>query len=78
MICRKFSFPKLTQFSPGNNVPDNSSSNTDGCVWRDTCVYSTELKRPYHHFQQPTLEEIFHPKTYPTLTGRKGAGCCSL
>jgi hypothetical protein len=36
MICRKYSFQKLTQFSQ-----DAADSNRDGFLWRDTCVSST-------------------------------------
>jgi hypothetical protein len=46
MICRKYSFQKLNEFSQGNNVPDVPASNSDGFLWRDTCVSSTQLNRP--------------------------------
>jgi hypothetical protein len=45
MIWRKYSFQKVTKFPQGNNVPDAHASNTDGCVCRDTCISSTQLKR---------------------------------
>jgi hypothetical protein len=35
-----------TQFSQGNNVLDAPASDTNGFLWRDTCVFSTQLKRP--------------------------------
>jgi hypothetical protein len=37
------SFQKLTHFLQGNNVLDAAASNTDGILWRDTCVSSTLL-----------------------------------
>jgi hypothetical protein len=46
MICRKYSFQKLTQLSQGNNVLDVPASNTDGFLLKDTCVSSTQLNRP--------------------------------
>jgi hypothetical protein len=38
LICRKYSFQKLTQFSQGSNVRGDVASNIDGFLWRDTCV----------------------------------------
>jgi hypothetical protein len=46
MICRKYSFQKLTQFSQANNVLGAAASNIVGFLWRDTCVSSTQLNRP--------------------------------
>jgi hypothetical protein len=46
VICRKYSFQILTQFSKGNNVLDPPDSNTNGGLWGDTCVPSTWLSRP--------------------------------
>jgi hypothetical protein len=44
--CRKYSFQKLTEFSQGNQVLDAPASNTDNILPRDTCVSSTQMKRP--------------------------------
>jgi hypothetical protein len=46
MICRKYSFPKWTQFSQGNNVPDATASNTHRFLSRHICVSSPYLNRP--------------------------------
>jgi hypothetical protein len=43
--CRKYSFPKLTQFSQGENALDSPASNIDGILYRDKCVSSTYLNR---------------------------------
>jgi hypothetical protein len=37
---------KLSQFSQGNNVLDAPASGTNGFLLRDTCISSTQLKRP--------------------------------
>jgi hypothetical protein len=47
IICRKYSFQKLILFSLGNKVLDANASNTNGCLWRDTCRSSTQLNRPF-------------------------------
>jgi hypothetical protein len=31
----------------GNNVQDAAASNIDGFLWRDACVSSTQLNRPF-------------------------------
>jgi hypothetical protein len=46
VICRKYSFGKLTQFSQGFNVLDAASSYIDNFVRTDTFVSSTHLNRP--------------------------------
>jgi hypothetical protein len=46
MICLKYSFQKLAQFSQENNVLDATPSNIDGFPWRGVCVSSTQLNRP--------------------------------
>jgi hypothetical protein len=46
MVCKKYSIQKVTQFSHGNNVLDAYASNTDGFLFRDTCVSSTQLNKP--------------------------------
>jgi hypothetical protein len=45
LLCMKYSFPKITQFSLGNNVLDAAASNIDCVLWRDTCVSSIQLRR---------------------------------
>jgi hypothetical protein len=37
LSCRSIPWKKLPQFSQGN---------TTGCLWHDTCVFSTHLNRP--------------------------------
>jgi hypothetical protein len=39
-------FPKLTQFSQGNNMVDAAASNINGFLWRDTCVSSPMMNSP--------------------------------
>jgi hypothetical protein len=46
MICRKYVFQKLAQFSQGNNVLDAPASNMGVSLWRDICVSSTQMNRP--------------------------------
>jgi hypothetical protein len=36
----KYSFEKLIQFSQGNNVLDAPTSNPNGSLSRDTCVFT--------------------------------------
>jgi hypothetical protein len=38
---QKYSFPKLTQLSQKNNVPDALASNTDDFLSGNTCISST-------------------------------------
>jgi 23S rRNA U2552 (ribose-2'-O)-methylase RlmE/FtsJ len=38
MICRKYSFQKVTQFSQVNNVLSDTAPNTHGIISRDICV----------------------------------------
>jgi hypothetical protein len=51
--CRKLSFHELTQFSQGNNVLESEPSNIDGFLWRDTCVASTKVNRPFWYKESP-------------------------
>jgi hypothetical protein len=46
MICRKYSFQKLTEFLQGSYVQDASAPNIDGFLWIDTRVSSTQVNRP--------------------------------
>jgi hypothetical protein len=46
LLCWKYSFQKLTQFSQGNNVLDAPASSSLGFLWELTCVSSTQLIRP--------------------------------
>jgi hypothetical protein len=65
MICRKYSFQKLTQLSHGNNVLDSAASTIGGFLWRDKFVYLTQLNRPIwkkgalFHLQNYDLQEVF-------------------
>jgi hypothetical protein len=43
LICRMYSFQKLTQFSQGDNVLDAPTSNIDGFLSRDTLLSSSQL-----------------------------------
>jgi hypothetical protein len=58
MIFKKYSFPKLTQFSQGKNVLDAPASTSDGGLWTDTCVSSTQLNKPIwnNHRLSPVLQ----------------------
>jgi hypothetical protein len=60
MICRKYFFQNLKQFSQGNNVLGAHASNTDGFLFRDTSVSSTLLKRQYLEQTEPmsTMKHI--------------------
>jgi hypothetical protein len=42
MICRKYFFHKLTQYSQGKNALDTSTSNTDGCLGEMCFIISAE------------------------------------
>jgi hypothetical protein len=46
LSCRKYSFTRLTQFSQGNNVLDDTCCNIDFFLSRDSCVSSTQMNRP--------------------------------
>jgi hypothetical protein len=46
MICRKYFFQKLAQFSQENNELHASASKTNGFFSRTTCVSSTQLNTP--------------------------------
>jgi hypothetical protein len=35
LMCRKYAFQKLFQFSQGNNLLDAHASNTDGVLYTD-------------------------------------------
>jgi hypothetical protein len=80
MIYRKYFFKKLTQFSLGNNVLDANSSNTDGCLWTDTCVSLAQLNRPIwdklslSHLENYDFQKVFLSKTKSILTGQQ----CSI
>jgi hypothetical protein len=58
MSFKKYSFPKLTQFSQGKNVLDAPASTSDGGLWTDTCVSSTQLNKPIwnKHSLSPLLK----------------------
>jgi hypothetical protein len=50
----KCSFPKRTQFSDGNYLLDAAVSYTDGFLWRDSYVSSTQLNRRIWNQQSVT------------------------
>jgi hypothetical protein len=62
-------------------VLDAPASNTYGCLSRDTCVSSNQVKGPvwnkiaYHHHEKPTLEEVFLSITNLILTGKQSDSC---
>jgi hypothetical protein len=68
VIFWQYFFQKLTEFTLGNNVLDAPASNTDGFVWRDTCVPSKKQKRPiwrnraHLRLDPPNLQELFLEK----------------
>jgi hypothetical protein len=70
LICRKYSFQKLTQFSQGYNVIDSNSCNTHGFLSRDISVSSTWLNRPTRSKQTTsTLKHLSCRKyTFQKLT----------
>jgi hypothetical protein len=43
MICRKYSFQKVTQFPNENNELDVAASNTADFLSKGTCVSSTQV-----------------------------------
>jgi hypothetical protein len=45
---------KIAQFSEGNSVLDTLASNTNGFLWRDTCVTLLQLNRPTWNKESPT------------------------
>jgi hypothetical protein len=45
-LLKEVFLEKLSQFPQGNNALDLPASNTDGCLWTDTCVSLTQLNRP--------------------------------
>jgi hypothetical protein len=61
----------------GNNVLDAAASNIDGFHWRDTCVFSIQLRRPFWSKEGITpswnlcLQEEFLSKTKSLLTGKE-------
>jgi hypothetical protein len=57
-IFKKYSFPKRTQFSMGKNVLVAPASTSDGVLWTDTCVSSTQLNKPIwnNHSLSPLLQ----------------------
>jgi hypothetical protein len=79
MICKTYSFQKLNHFSQGNNVLDITASNTNGFLFRDTCVSLTQLNRicgtnkAYLNFEKLNLQESIPLKTISVLTGSQCA-----
>jgi hypothetical protein len=81
MIFRKYSFQKLTQFSQGNKVLHDHSSNTDVFLSRDSCVSSNQLNRSIWGNKRcnPPWKLWFAKnipvKTISILTGKQYARC---
>jgi len=46
LVCRKYSFQNLTEFSWPNNVLDVAATFIAGFLWRDAYGSSTQVKRP--------------------------------
>jgi hypothetical protein len=63
MICRKYSFQKLTDFSQGKDVLNAAASNIDSLFSRGTCVSSTQLNRPIWRKHTPS------PRRNPNVAG---------
>jgi hypothetical protein len=63
-------FQKVTQFSQGNNMLHPPVSNTNDCLWRITCVSSTQQNMPiwiklaFLNLENYDLQEVFLTKTY--------------
>jgi hypothetical protein len=55
LICRMYSYQKLTQFSQGNNVLNSDTSNRDVFLWISINVPSTQLNSPTWNKQSLTL-----------------------
>jgi hypothetical protein len=81
LICKKYSYKKLTQFSQGNNMPNAAAPNiivffgeiqvflqlkVNRHVWRKQSLSPPEI---------PKLQEIFLSKTDYILTGKQCASC---
>jgi hypothetical protein len=46
LVCRKYSFQKLPEFSWHNNMLDGAATFIAGFLWRDTYGSSTQVNRP--------------------------------
>jgi hypothetical protein len=84
LICRSYSFQKLTQFLQGNQVVDAAASNINGFLWSYTCVLIPRWIGPYgtkwafFHLETPKLQEVFLSITHSILTGKQCASHCSI
>jgi hypothetical protein len=76
---QKYAFQKLIQFSQGNTVLDAPTSNADGFVSKDTCVFSrcwTDLGRTkfaFLHLEYSGWQHVFLSKTTWNHTGKQCA-----
>jgi hypothetical protein len=74
-ICGKYSFPKLTQFSQGNNVLEAAASSIDGLLaeihefLQLSSIGLFRAGRTYLHPETTKLQEVFLSKTKSILTG---------
>jgi hypothetical protein len=81
LICRKYSFQKLTQWSQGNNVLDATDSNID--VFFGELYVFLQLswivlfgtKWASFHLENYDLQKIFLSKLKAILTGKQCARC---
>jgi hypothetical protein len=62
MICRKYSFQKLTQFSKEKNVLDVADSSIPGFLCRAKCVPSAQLNKPITTGKHCSLKKYSFPK----------------
>jgi hypothetical protein len=70
-------FPKITQFSQGNNVLDAAASNINDLLWRGTWVFQVRgiglfgKNRFCLHLETYRSQEIIHSKSYSMLTRKQ-------
>jgi hypothetical protein len=67
---------KLSQFLKRNNVLDVLESNTNGFLWRDTYISSSQLNktisnRDYLHLEKSNLQEDYLSKTNYVHRGKQ-------
>ena len=78
---QRYAFQKLIQFSQGNNVLDAPTSNADGFVSKDTCVFSrcwTDLCRTkwaFLHLEYSGWQHVFLSKPTWIHTWQPCAPC---
>jgi hypothetical protein len=76
LLCKKYSFQKLTQFSKENNVVDGAASSIAGFLWREhmlpqiSCIGLFGANRAYLLLEIPKFQEVFLLKTKSITTGK--------